>query len=245
MEKMCVKIMLTLLAGMLLGNATAQSLRGFNYQAVARDAAGNLLANQNATVVFDIRQGSAAGALIYQETHNTNTNAYGLINLVIGKGNADVGNFASIDWSANDYFLGVTLNGSPLGASALEAVPYSKVATDMDLDQLSDVNTSGAAPGQVLNIGSGESRTIAEVAVELGAALGRSHLGPDLTGEHRVGDIRHCYADIDRARAVLGFEPQVSFADGLAELTGWLDAQVAVDRVSQARRELAARGLSL
>ena len=128
----------------------AQSLRGFNYQAVARDAAGNLLANQNTTVVFDIRQGTAAGALIYQETHNTNTNAYGLINLVMGKGTPLAGSFAAIDWSANDYFLGVTLNGSPLGASALEAVPYSKIATDMRLNQLLDVSAAGPAAGEVL-----------------------------------------------------------------------------------------------
>jgi len=101
------------------------------------------------------------------------------------------------------------------------------------------------APGEVLNIGSGEARSIEQVAVDLAVALGKPQIRPELTGEYRVGDIRHCYANIDRARRVLGFEPQVSFADGLVELSGWLDAQVAVDRVAQARRELATRGLTI
>lgn len=104
---------------------------------------------------------------------------------------------------------------------------------------------SPGAPGGVFNIGSGKARTIQHVATELAAALGKPSIRPELTGEYRVGDIRHCYADIDRARRQLGFEPEVEFADGLADLAGWLDAQVAVDRVSQARRELASRGLTL
>lgn len=101
------------------------------------------------------------------------------------------------------------------------------------------------AVGEVFNIGSGQPRTIRAVAHELASVLGKPHLHAELTGEYRVGDIRHCYADIGRARAVLGFEPQVSFADGLTELAQWLASQVAVDRVAEARRELANRGLTL
>jgi dTDP-L-rhamnose 4-epimerase len=101
------------------------------------------------------------------------------------------------------------------------------------------------AVGGVFNIGSGEPRSIRSVAHELGSALGQPQLHAELTGEYRVGDIRHCYADIGLARQVLGFEPQVTFADGLAELAHWLESQVAVDRVSEARRELASRGLTL
>jgi dTDP-L-rhamnose 4-epimerase len=101
------------------------------------------------------------------------------------------------------------------------------------------------AVGEVLNIGSGEPRSIRSVAAELAHALGKSQLRAELTGEYRVGDIRHCYADIDRARQVLGFEPQVGFANGLAELVYWLESQVAIDRLSEARHELASRGLTL
>jgi dTDP-L-rhamnose 4-epimerase len=101
------------------------------------------------------------------------------------------------------------------------------------------------AVGNVFNIGSGEPRTIRAVAQELACVLGKPDLQAELTGEYRVGDIRHCYADIRRARTVLGFEPRVTFTDGLAELGHWLESQVAVDRVSEARRELESRGLTL
>ncbi|MFO7562036.1 MAG: SDR family NAD(P)-dependent oxidoreductase [Enhygromyxa sp.] len=101
------------------------------------------------------------------------------------------------------------------------------------------------ARGEVFNIGSGEPRSVREVAHELAAVLDKRHIEPEITGEYRVGDIRHCYADIGHARRVLGFEPQVGFAEGLAELGEWLESQVAVDRVAEARRELSSRGLTL
>jgi dTDP-L-rhamnose 4-epimerase len=60
-----------------------------------------------------------------------------------------------------------------------------------------------------------------------------------------VGDVRHCFADISRSRAVLGYEPQVALDDGLVELADWLGGQDAEDRVPQASAELAARGLTV
>ena len=68
---------------------------------------------------------------------------------------------------------------------------------------------------------------------------------PHVTGTHRVGDIRHCFADITRARNVLGFEPQITLDAGLMELASWLSGQQARDRVAEANAELAARGLTV
>lgn len=99
--------------------------------------------------------------------------------------------------------------------------------------------------GEVLNIGSGASVTVADIAAELGRILDRQELGAEVTGKVRLGDIRHCFADIGRARQVLGYEPQVSLADGMAELARWLQGQVAVDAVDDAAAELAARGLTV
>lgn len=99
------------------------------------------------------------------------------------------------------------------------------------------------AAGQVINVGSGEGRTIAEIARLLAAATGRDDLVPHCTGKYRAGDIRHCFADIALARRLIAFEPQVPFEDGLAELAGWLATQGAVDRVDRATEELARRGL--
>jgi dTDP-L-rhamnose 4-epimerase len=66
---------------------------------------------------------------------------------------------------------------------------------------------------------------------------------PEITGQARVGDIRHCFADISAARAALGFEPRRCFEDSLEALSDWVRQQRAVDRVAEARRELVQRGL--
>jgi dTDP-L-rhamnose 4-epimerase len=101
-----------------------------------------------------------------------------------------------------------------------------------------------AAAGQAFNIGSGHAYTIREVASLLGVILGRP-IEPEVYGKYRVGDIRHCFADITRAAAVLGYEPTVTLEDGLVELAEWLQDQAADDRVAQASRELASRGLTV
>jgi dTDP-L-rhamnose 4-epimerase len=96
---------------------------------------------------------------------------------------------------------------------------------------------------QVINIGSGRSYTVAEVAGLLAAALGRPEIAPEMTGRARAGDIRHCFADISRAQEVLGFAPAHLLESDLDELVGWLDGQRAEDRVGQATAELEQRGL--
>lgn len=98
--------------------------------------------------------------------------------------------------------------------------------------------------GETLNVGSGESRTVEEVAQELAAALGKSDVVPDITQRGRVGDVRHCFADIGHARELLGYEPSVSFDEGLRELVAWLGDRDAEDRIGEADSELKARGLT-
>ncbi len=102
-----------------------------------------------------------------------------------------------------------------------------------------------ASRGEVFNVGSGRSYTIQEIAHRIAAVIGKDGLEPEITGKYRVGDIRHCFADITRARATLGFEPRVELEDGLTELAGWLEGQVPADRVEEASAELAARGLTV
>jgi dTDP-L-rhamnose 4-epimerase len=101
------------------------------------------------------------------------------------------------------------------------------------------------ADGLALNVGSGESVTVREVAARLAAVIGREDIEPEVTGKYRVGDIRHCFADIALARDTIGYVPQVALADGMAELAGWLQDQVAQDNVDGAAAELAKRGLTL
>jgi dTDP-L-rhamnose 4-epimerase len=98
--------------------------------------------------------------------------------------------------------------------------------------------------GQAINIGSGHSISIVEVAEKLIEALGLRHkIRPHITGKFRVGDIRHCFAGVTRAREVLGFEAQIGFDEGLRELVDWLAREPAIDLTSVALNELASRGL--
>jgi dTDP-L-rhamnose 4-epimerase len=101
-----------------------------------------------------------------------------------------------------------------------------------------------AAAWQVLNVGSGSAITVREVAERMAAAMGLGHIEPDITGQYRVGDIRHCFADITRAGEVLGYTPAIDFNAGVAELVDWLAGEDAVDRVPEAMAELLARGLT-
>jgi dTDP-L-rhamnose 4-epimerase len=101
------------------------------------------------------------------------------------------------------------------------------------------------AVDQVLNVGSGRQYTVLEIARAMAEVLGREEIEPEVTGNYRVGDIRHCFADITLARRVLGYEPSMPFEQGLIELASWLEGQVACDRVAEARAELAARGLTV
>jgi dTDP-L-rhamnose 4-epimerase len=98
------------------------------------------------------------------------------------------------------------------------------------------------APGNVYNVGCGQDRSVNEVAQLLAQAMGQS-IEPEIAGKARLGDIRHCIADISKIRDELGYAPRRDFSEGLAELAEWVAQQEAHDRVQEARRELEARGL--
>jgi dTDP-L-rhamnose 4-epimerase len=100
------------------------------------------------------------------------------------------------------------------------------------------------ANGLALNIGSGRSVTVRDLASRLGSVIGRE-LEPEITGESRIGDIRHCFADARLAHDTLDYLPLVELADGMAELAAWLEGQTAEDRVDAAAAELTRRGLAL
>jgi len=99
-----------------------------------------------------------------------------------------------------------------------------------------------SAAGGVFNIGSGEVRSVNEVASLLAEAMG-CDIAPEITGKGRAGDIRHCIPDITKAQTVLGYLPRADFSERLAELAEWVSRQEAQDRVQQARSELELRGL--
>ena len=99
------------------------------------------------------------------------------------------------------------------------------------------------ADGLPVNVGSGRSASVLEIAEALARVLGKE-IEPELPGKFRAGDIRHCFADVTRAREALGFEAEVPFEQGLAELAEWLEGQAATDRFEEAAAELDRRGLT-
>ncbi|MDP9039774.1 MAG: NAD-dependent epimerase/dehydratase family protein [Acidobacteriota bacterium] len=96
---------------------------------------------------------------------------------------------------------------------------------------------------EVINIGGGTPISISGVAAILARALG-IHLQPVITNRYRAGDIRHCYADITKARRLLGYNPQVTHEAGFQELAEWLAEQQPEDKAEAMLKELTAYGLT-
>jgi dTDP-L-rhamnose 4-epimerase len=102
---------------------------------------------------------------------------------------------------------------------------------------------SPAAPGQIFNIGSGHVYTIEQVAWMLAEAMGQGHIGPKIMDKARAGDVRHCFADIAKARRLLGYRPTQRLETALPVLADWIRQSTAQDRGEHAKRELEAHGL--
>lgn len=112
----------------------AQAPQKFNYQAIARNAAGSPLANQNINVRFSIRDISTIGPIIYQETHALTTNEFGLINAFVGGGTVTSGTFSAINWAGGAKFLQLEYdpqggtNFLVVGTTQMVSVPYALYA---------------------------------------------------------------------------------------------------------------------
>jgi dTDP-L-rhamnose 4-epimerase len=124
------------------------------------------------------------------------------------------------------------------GMESRDFVHVNDVVQALTLGLLTDpaINT-------VLNVGSGQPTSIYDVAVKLTEAFGQV---PNLrvTGEFRIGDIRHNYADVSAIRSKLGFAPRIRLEEGLAEFAEWVRGQpLPEDRLDRANSELRARGL--
>jgi trimeric autotransporter adhesin len=113
-------------------NVVAQVPLAFKYQAVVRDITGNVLSNRIVSFRISILGGSATGSTFYTEDHSGITsNAFGLVDLEIGKGTVVTGSFQAINWDSNTIFMKVEMdpNGGTayqaMGASQLLSVPYA------------------------------------------------------------------------------------------------------------------------
>jgi dTDP-L-rhamnose 4-epimerase len=96
---------------------------------------------------------------------------------------------------------------------------------------------------EAINVGTGRPLSVGGIAGILIELFGAG-LAPEITRQFREGDIRHCYADTRKARRLLGYEPRVSFEEGIQELVGWMREQIAEDSLELAKRELELRRLT-
>lgn len=93
-----------------------------------------------------------------------------------------------------------------------------------------------------INVGTGVATSIRKITNLLSEGLGKP-VPPEIVGKYREGDIRHCVADISRARDLLGYEPRVSLRDGIPEWLNWVREQSPKDGVLKATNELEERQL--
>lgn len=99
-----------------------------------------------------------------------------------------------------------------------------------------------AALNAPYNICTGRPTSVAEVSTTLAGHLGRPDLEPEITGQYRAGDIRHCYGDPSRL-AALGWTHKTDISEGFRKLIEWAAQAESVDMVDRAHQELVERGL--
>jgi hypothetical protein len=127
-------IIFAIIFSAVLNVANAQAPQAFSYQAVARDASGNILPNQTVSFRISILQNSTSGTIIYSETHLTITNDFGLVNLKVGQGSVVTGTFSTISWGGNNHFIRVEMDAAGgtsyqlMGTTQLLSVPYALYA---------------------------------------------------------------------------------------------------------------------
>ncbi len=141
-----------------VGALFSQTPGAFNYQAVVRNSAGEILANHNVSLRISIVKNSASGTVVYTETHNVTTNVFGLINLKIGEGTAVSGAFDSDTWKTGKHFIKTEIDPdggssySDLGTSELLAVPYAIHAQTVANDKVDDADADPANEIQTLSL---------------------------------------------------------------------------------------------
>lgn len=122
----------------------------FNYQAVIRNNAGELIAEQDVNIQISILDNLPEGDLLYRETHSKLTNAFGVVNLIIGEGADITGDFSQINWGYGDKYLKIEVNAgngfTNLGTIQLLSVPYSLYSEIADSSNIASMAyTAGIA----------------------------------------------------------------------------------------------------
>jgi len=157
----------------------SQIPQSFKYQAVVRDAAGEVLQNQAVGIQISIHDETAGGTIIYQETFTATTNDFGLVNLEIGTGTPSIGSFSTIPWRTNSKFLEVAVDlagGSTyvsMGTSQLLSGPYALHSETSDDDGDWTVSGNNLYTSHGGNVGIGTSNPVAKLDVAGNVKMGQ------------------------------------------------------------------------
>ena len=127
--------------------ALGQSKNSFKYQAILRDNAGEIIANKQVLIRLSILQESEIGTIVYSEEHQITSNAIGLILFNIGEGSTQSGDYNSIDWGNNKYFMKLELDQDNTGYSIMGTAPFLSVPYALHAQTVSNNDDADADPG--------------------------------------------------------------------------------------------------
>jgi len=126
----------------------AQTPQMFKYQAVLRDSEGNIMADETVTIDIAILH-SDLSTVAYSESHvGIVTTELGLMNLNIGS----EGDLSVVDWSADDYFFELAVNGIVMGTSQILSVPYALLSKNVENIDYSQITNTPFIPGDISDL---------------------------------------------------------------------------------------------
>ena len=137
---MKTKLSLTILLSFIFYLLSSQIPQGFNYQAIVRNAAGEVLQDKTLKITVAIKTGLTGGTVIREEYHDVTSNQFGLVTFAVGSGTYVSGpatSFDLIDWKAQPLYLKTTVEYpvgtvTEMGTAQILSVPYSLVAKDVE-----------------------------------------------------------------------------------------------------------------
>ena len=152
--------------------------------------------------------------------------------------------------SLNNPYTGILSIFSTRIRRGLDLPLFEDAAESRDFVHVDDVAesllraiTRERAPNTVINVGSGRPTSVRDVAEGLARAFGQEPR-VRVTGEYRLGDIRHNWADVSRLKQLLDYEPKVTLEAGLGRFAAWVGEQpLPEDQLDRANAELKQRNL--
>ena len=177
-----LRILILIFFYLSIESSFAQAPQAIPYQAVARDNAGNLVANQAVSLRFSIHDATAGGTIVYQETQSKTTNSLGLFTANIGEGTVVSGTFVSIDWGGGSKFIQVEMDATggvtyiEMGTQQMLSVPYALYAVNGNWTKTgNDISNSNSG-----NVGIGTTTPATSALLDV-SSINKGFLPPRMT----------------------------------------------------------------